>query len=261
MRVVKGSLTRVLEVIELLAAEAGWMRLSDVAQRLDLPNGPTHRLLSYLSEHGWVTQSPGTGQYRLSLKLPLLGQQYLHNSGLHDPIQPLLDDTSGRCKELVRLTVKQGDELSWLASSQGAPPGLMYQPEMRGPVVLHVTANGKAWLATMSNEDAVELALKGGLGKPGAYGPTAVTTIEGLLKELDATRKRGYGLAVEEAEVGVVALAVPVKYARTNEVVGTISIAGPAQRMTSERLGEFHQLLARAAERLGIVWPRHDAAS
>jgi DNA-binding IclR family transcriptional regulator len=40
-----------LEVIELLAAEAGWMRLSDVAQRLDL-NGPTHGCF-YLSEHGW----------------------------------------------------------------------------------------------------------------------------------------------------------------------------------------------------------------
>lgn len=256
MRLVKGLLDRSLEVLEFLAAEARWVRLSDIAARLDLPKGPVHRMLAQLSLLGWVEQDDATGQYRLTLKLALLGQQYLHGTGLPDMVQPILDRVSRECRELVRLTVVQGPELAWLASSQGAAPGLMYQPEMTGRLVLHTTANGKAWLATMSNEEAVRLALRGGLGKPGRFGPRAIKSVDGLLREIAATRKRGYGTAVEEAEAGVTALAVAIRSAANESVVGTMSIAGPLLRVTPARYGQFHQLLRGAADQLGVIWPR-----
>jgi DNA-binding IclR family transcriptional regulator len=131
---------------------------------------------------------------------------------------------------------------------------------MSGRLVLHATANGKAWLATMSNEDAVRLALKGGLGKPGRFGPHAVRTVEALLKEIAATRKRGYGTAVEEAEPGVTAIAVPIRSSADGRVVGTMSIAGPLLRITPARYDEFHQLLRRAADQLGMIWPRTEGS-
>jgi DNA-binding IclR family transcriptional regulator len=256
MRVVKGVLDRSLEALEFLAAEARWLRLSDIAARLELPKGPTHRMLAQLSTLGWVEQDAGTGQYRLTLKMSLLGQQYLHGTGLPGLVQPILDEVAARCRELVRLTMVQGDELVWFASSQGAPPGLMYQPRMTGHLVLHATANGKAWLATMSNEDAVRIALKGGLGKPGEYGPRAVGTVEALLGELEVTRKRGYGGAIEEAEPGVAAVAVAVRAGPSGNVVGTMSIAGPLLRVTPARHKEFQGLLRSAADQLGMIWPR-----
>src|SRR2546425_10689166 len=116
MRVVKGVLDRSLEALEVLAAEARWLRLSDIAARLELPKGPTHRMLAQLSQLGWVEQDPGTGQYGLTLKLSLLGQQYLHGTGLPGLVQPILDDVARECRELVRLTVVQGSGLAWLAS-------------------------------------------------------------------------------------------------------------------------------------------------
>jgi len=256
MRVVKGLLDRSLEALEFLAAEARWVRLSDIAARLDLPKGPAHRMLAQLSLLGWVEQDKSTGHYRLTLKLALLGQQYLHGTGLPGLVQPILDEVAGACRELVRLTVVQGEELAWLASSQGAAPGLMYQPAMTGRLVLHATANGKAWLATMSNEDAVRLALRGALGRGGRLGPRAVKTVDALLKEVAATRKRGYGTAIEEAEPGVTALAVVIRSGTKGGVVGTMSIAGPVMRVTPPRYEELHQLLRRAADRLGVIWPR-----
>ena len=126
MRIVKGSLNRVLEVIELLASEARWMRLSEIARRLGLPDGPTHRLVTYLCDQGWVAQSEDTAQYRLTFKLPLLGQEFLHHSGLRDPIQPLIDDVATECGELVRLTIAQNREagtLGWPATADSTPGG------------------------------------------------------------------------------------------------------------------------------------------
>lgn len=256
MRVVKGVLDRSLEALELLAAEARWLRLSDIATRLELPKGPAHRMLAQLSSLGWVEQDAGTGQYRLTLKMSLLGQQFLDGTGLPGLLQPILDEVAAHCRELVRLTVVQGPELVWLAASQGAPPGLMYQPKMTGRLVLHATANGKAWLATMSNDDAIRTALRGGLGKTTSVGPRAVGTVEALLAELEATRKRGYGTSIEEAEPGVAAVAVPVRGSQSGDIVGTMSIAGPLLRVTPARHGEYHELLRRAADQLGMIWPR-----
>jgi DNA-binding IclR family transcriptional regulator len=169
-----------------------------------------------------------------------------------------------RCKELVRLTVVQGQALHWFASSQGAPSGLMYQPSLSGRPRLHATANGKAWLASMSDEAAVRLALHAGLGRSAASGepagPREIRTVDALLRELARTRQRGYGLSVEEAESGVKAIAVVVRAHETRHVVGTMSIAGPLLRLGAQRDAELQALLSQAAATLGMVWPRDEAA-
>jgi DNA-binding IclR family transcriptional regulator len=265
MRLVKGLLNRCLELLELLSVDAQWRRLSDISAALALPKGPLHRLLAELVALGWVEQEPQTDRYRLTLRLALLGQQYLRNTSLPGVVQPVLDEAARRSRELVRLTVVQGDALHWLASSQGAPTGLMYQPGINGPLVLHTTANGKAWLATMDDAAALRLARQGGLGRadaPGApWGPRALRDAAGLRAELAATRARGYGLAVEEAERGVKAIAVVVRAHHDNAVVGTMSIAGPLVRMGPERDAEFHALLQQAALTLGLAWPHEREAA
>ncbi|AIS18055.1 IclR family transcriptional regulator [Pseudomonas rhizosphaerae] len=261
MRVVKGAVDRCLEAIELLAREARWMRMSDIAAELGLEKGPAHRVLAQLVEQGWAEQDEATSHYRLTLKLALLGQRYLHGIGLPELVQPIIEQVAVQCHELVRLTVVNEGTLSWLSSAQGAAPGLVYSPAMDRPINLYATANGKAWLASMPDELAIELALQSGLGKSDAHsgqGPKAISSIESLLADLAVTRQRGYGLVVEEAEAGVWAIAVAVKLVPTGPVVGTMSIAGPVMRMQPERHEALHALLKDAANKLGTIWPRHN---
>jgi DNA-binding IclR family transcriptional regulator len=166
-----------------------------------------------------------------------------------------------RCRELVRLTVLQDDALHWIASSQGAPTGLMYQPALNGRLCLYTTANGKVWLSTHDDDEALRLAAADGFGVPLPPGrqaaPRALGDADALLQDLERTRKRGYGLAIEEAEPGVKALAVVVRAQHDQRVLGTMSIAGPLVRMGPERDAEFHALLQQAAGTLALVWP-HD---
>ena len=231
------------------------MRLSLIAERLKLPKGATHRMLAQLVLLGWVEQDQATDQYRLTMKLALLGQEYLQGTGVPGLVQPILDEVARNCRELVRATVVDGTGLAWLASSQGAAPGLMYQPKLTGRPVLHATAVGKAWLATMSDDDAIRAALVTGLGKRGIGGPRAVRTENALLKHIRITRDRGYATAVEEGERGVTAIAVAVRAQRNKRVVGTASIAGPMSRITPATYKANYELLRSAAERLGTIWP------
>lgn len=267
MRVVKTLLNRCVDVVDLLAARPGPSRLSDIAGALGLPKSAAHRLLRELCVLGWIEQDRADGPYRLTLRFGLLGQRVMLATGLLDLTRPLLERLAAETRELARLTIVTdagvtgsgvtgsgvtGLGLAWLSSAQGAPPGLMYQPAMDGPVVLHATANGKAWLAAMPDDQALDLARRGGLGQAM---PTARTMTEetALLADLARVRARGYAVAEQEAELGVTAVAVALPDRR----MGTVSVAGPSARLAKERFDALAAALTSAAAGLAMVWPAH----
>src|SRR5262249_39082451 len=125
-----------------------------------------------------------------------------------------------------------------------------------GTVPLSATASGKAWLATLDSNDAVQLVAEhGGFSQADRYGPNVIRSIEALLKELRATARRGYGLALNEAEPGVTAIAAAIRSGADGATVGTVSIAGPSARMTEPRIRELAPLVTHCATELSSLWP------
>jgi DNA-binding IclR family transcriptional regulator len=248
---------RCLGIIELLADGAREMPLGEIAERLDLPKSGTHRLLATLVDLGWAEQEDETGFYRLTMRLAVLGQRFYAASGLPDICQPVLDSFARDCREFARLAVVDGSSLVWIAHAQGATGGLLYQPaETTGTVPLYATASGKAWLATLDINDAVQrVARQGGFGHADRYGPNVIRSIEALLKELRATVRRGYGLALNEAEPGVTAIAAAIRSRSDGAAVGTVSIAGPSARMIESRVRDLAPLVTRCATELSSLWP------
>jgi DNA-binding IclR family transcriptional regulator len=251
MRLVKGLLERCVQVVEQLSALPDGARLSELARALDLPKTAGHRLLAELTRLGWVEQLGADGPYRLTTRLPLLTQRVLHATGLPDLAQPVLESVARQSGELARLTVALPDQLVWLAQVQGAPPGLMYQPTLSDPVRPHATANGKAWLATLPQARALAIARNAGLGTLRPTPRTLATSTQ-LVADLIRTRRRGYALAEEEAERGVVALAVSIGA----PALGTISVAGPMLRLPRARHAALAATLKQAALELAAAWPR-----
>jgi len=248
---------RCLSIIELLADEAGDMPLGEIAERCDLPKSGAHRLLATLVDLGWVEKDADTSFYRLTMRLAILGQRFYVATGIPDICQPLLDRLAGATREFVRLAVVDADALVWVANAQGATGGLMYSPSLgTNTVPLYATASGKAWLATLPTERALQVVVKqGGFDEADRYGPNVVRTIESLLRELEATARRGYGIAVNEAEPGVTAVASVVRAGAAGPVSGTVSVAGPSVRLTEPRVQELAQLVLEAAGELSELWP------
>jgi DNA-binding IclR family transcriptional regulator len=248
---------RCLAIIELLADGARELPLGEIAERLSLPKSGAHRLLTTLIDIGWAEQSLDTGFYRLSMRLAILGQQFYVATGIPDICQPLLDRLAGQCCEFVRLAVVDGNALVWVAHAQGASGGLMYQPSLTSNTVpLFATASGKAWLSTLPTDEAMQIVMSnGGLKEGDRYGPNVVRSVEGLLRELRATARRGYGLALSEAEFGVTAVAGAIRADDDSRAVGTVSVAGPSARMTERRAQELAPLVLRTASELSSLWP------
>ncbi|MEO8755307.1 MAG: IclR family transcriptional regulator [Casimicrobiaceae bacterium] len=258
MRVVKSQLTSCLDLLALMASNARGMRLTDVAQNIGAPKSSTQRLLEHLAGEGWIEQDEHTSQYRLTARLAVLGQRYVESAGIRNIGEALLERLAANTGELARLTVLDGKRLVWIGSAQGAPYGLRYEPSMGAAIVSYATANGKAWLATLPDAEAVAIARADGLGrrkKQAAIGPHALRTAAALVAELAATRKRGYAIADEEAERGVTALAIAIPSPAGGTVLGTASIAGPVVRVTRERYPIIVAALHAIAADLSLAWP------
>jgi len=251
-----GVLERTLGILEYLAAQAEATPLTLLADELEIPRSACHRLLTDLVRCGYVRQIRGHGDYVLTTKLVGLGLSYLATSGIVDVAQATLDRLADISGELVRLAIVDGDRLTWVAKSQGAKKGLRYDPDMGQEIVLHATANGKAWLSTLPENEALRIVCARGFGAHRTLGPRAVGEVDELRRHLNETRARGYAIAVDEAEPGTAAIAVPFRAdtAPGAAVVGTISIAGPLMRITPDRYDDLSRELYATADEVSAVW-------
>jgi DNA-binding IclR family transcriptional regulator len=248
---------RVLKVLEALAGEAEGVDLSLLAERLDLPASATHRLLTTLVERGFVAQDAASGAYGLTLKLSQLAFRNLDLRSLPDAGQIVLDELARATREYCRLAVVEDENLVWIARAQGATAGLRYEPPMGTGIVLHATATGKAWLASLPEADALRIVCARGFTADGRTGPNALRDVDALRLHLDETRRRGVALAVEEGEIGTVAMATTFRAGAESDapVAGTLSVAGPTPRMNESRRGEIAEALRQAARAMAEIWP------
>lgn len=245
------AIERCLCLVEALAGEPEPLELSRLAREVKLPVSATHRTLTTLAARGWVVQDAGSQRYALSLRLATLAFRDLDARVVPDIVQRVLDELAEGTREYCRLAVVEDENLVWVARAQGARAALRYDPDMGREIALHATANGKAWLATLPESEALRLVAGRGLEPAG---PRAVRSVASLRRALRTTRQAGYATAVEEGEAGIAALAVAFRADGGGPAVGTVSVAGPLLRITPDRYAELHAALERAAVELGTLW-------
>jgi DNA-binding IclR family transcriptional regulator len=246
-----------LSLLEELAGEPDGAALGDLAERLDAPKSAVHRMLATLAARGYVVQDQSTQTYRLSLRLAVLGFRYLDAHRLPDAAQAVLDRLAAETREYCRLALVEGEGLVWIARAQGATQGLRYDPDMSHQVVLHATATGKAWLATLPEAEALRIVCARGFGTPPGFGNRVVRNVDELRAQLAETRKRGHAVAIEEGEPGTAALAAVFRAwdAPDAPVVGTVSVAGPLMRFDPSGRARMVGPLFEAARDLSSLWP------
>ena len=255
-----GSLVdRALGVLELLATAPAGLRLQAIADRLAMPKSGAHRLLGELVRRGYVAQDAASERYLLTVRLALLGLRHLSASGVIDVAQPVLDRLARISGELVRLAVADRERLFYVGRAQGARSALRYDPDSGGEVVLFCTANGHAWLAARSDEQALALVARQGFGSPGeARGPQAPRDVPALLDCLARTRARGWSMVAETAAPGMAAMAAVVRGPEGGRPIAAVSIAGPSVRLTEAVMLQLAPDLLTAAADLALASPMSD---
>ena len=248
------NLPRGLAALELLVHNVEGLPLHEIAKSLDVSRSTAHRVLAELVTQGYVRQEAEFSPYRPTLKLATLGLTYIANTGVAELVQPVLDKLASATGELARMSVVDGDRLVWIAKAQGALGGLRFDAssDPGEEVRLFCSSNGQAWLSCLTDEKALEIASRQGFGEPDEFGPSAPRSIHEFLNCLAETRRRGYATAHDAFEVGVSAMAAPVRHSKDHRVIGAVSIAGPTARLTPERMEELSPLVLSAAQELSV---------
>lgn len=251
---------RAFSLIESLTSEPRGLPMQTLAEQLDIPKSATHRMLAELIRLGYVRQNPENSRYLLSTRLVAMGFRYLANSGA-DIVQPILDELARQSGELVRLGVIEGERQTWIAKSQGARSGLKYDPDMGRDAPLFYSASGHAWLASLSDAQALLLVERQGIAPAEGFGPNAPKSNAELLERLRLAREHGYAWVVESSAVGMSALAAVIADPLDGHAVGVVSIAGPTARMSEARMHELAPLLLEAVRELSAASPASELFS
>lgn len=238
-----GSLEHGLAVLEMLAnAREQTLGLSELAQRVGLHKTTVARVLATLAAHGYVEQDPRTRRYRLTLKLFELGSLCLARIELVREARPILEDLARASGEVVHLAVLDQGEVVYVDKVESEQTIRMYsRVGRRSPV--HCTGVGKALLAFVDDPTFEAIVAQRGLP---SYTPHTITDPQRLREHLARVRETGVAFDDEEHEPGIRCVAAPVRDHRS-VVVASISVAGPAVRMTRQRLQELVEPVRQAA--------------
>ena len=251
------SIGRTMRTLELLAGEPRGLRVTDLANALQVNRAIPHRILADLTELGYVIQDPRTERYRVTFKVGSLGLRQLETAGIIRWAQDELDRLAAKTHELVRLAVVSEKTLRWVAKAQGSASALTLDGVSGAEVVLHATASGKAWLSTLPHDEAAAYLAERGLAAQTVRTETDLTQV---LHDVALARTHGYALVEEEMEVGVCAIAVPIvpPESADGRAVATVSIAGPAARLSHDRLVGYAPALTVVARQLEAQWHTYE---
>ncbi|MEP0763725.1 MAG: IclR family transcriptional regulator [Chloroflexota bacterium] len=239
------SVERAFRLLELLAEADRGAGISDLAERSQLPVGTVHRLLNTLLRLGYADQDPETHKYTLGLRFMHLRGLVIQRLNLAQQAMPQMKALMHRVNETVHLAVLDEGEVVYIDRVEGLHTVGMYT-QIGKRSFAHCTALGKVMLAHMPDsvwQQAVE--------KHGLYRrtPQTITTPEGLVKELERIRQRGFAIDDHESEQGIRCVAAPIRD-YTGQVVAAVSISGPHTRIRPERDRELGELVCQTARQI-----------
>ena len=238
---------RALVILEMLAAD-GELGVTEMAKTLDVHKSTVSRLVGTLEEHGLVEQLSDRGRYQLSLGVVRLAGAARGRLDLVTESRELSQTLAAETGETVNLVVRSGLETLYLdQASSGSALQIHNWLGKRNP--MYATANGRvllAWLPQHEVDRLIEQLIDGS----GAFAPHTAETVTdpaALRDILSAVREQGYSVVVDELELGLSAIAAPIR-GISGTVVASLSVSGPSFRLTAERIeATIAPLLAAAA--------------
>jgi DNA-binding IclR family transcriptional regulator len=238
------SVDRAVSVLEILA-QRGEAGVSEVAAEIEVHKSTAFRLLGALEARGLVEQTAERGKYRLGFGIVRLAGAVTGRLDITQQGRPVCERLSEEIGETVNIAVLQEHFAVNLYQVRG--PGAVGTHNWVGQLTpVYATSSGKILLAHLPAKERAAVLAMSEVQKLTPHTLTARTKLE---KNLDEARERGYAVTLEEFEIGLHALAAPIR-SRDGEVIAALSASGPAYRFTEERIHEVAPVLIRGAEEI-----------
>lgn len=243
-------LDRAVQVLLCFVEDVRQLTIDEITARTGIPKSTTYRVLATLQLHGLINREPDGDAYALGSTIVLLGAKAIRDMDLPRKVRPYLEalmQATSETTHLALLTQQQVVVVDKIDSTH--PIRLVSTVGFRSP--LHCTGVGKVLLAHQPAELLDRLLAS---YEWRAYTPNTITDPAQFRAALAMIRDQDYALDWEEFQVGLRCVAAPVRD-YSGEVVAAVSVSGPSNRVTAERVPELAATLleqtAHMSEALG----------
>jgi DNA-binding IclR family transcriptional regulator len=237
------SVDRAVTVLEILARE-GEAGVTEIASELGVHKSTAFRLVAALEARDLVEQNNDRGKYRLGVGILRLAGATAARLDLIQESRPVCRRLAAEVGETINIAVLSDGSALYLDQVAG-PSALQLHNWAGQRIPLHATSNGKvllAYLGDMPLSEIVSTPLE-------RFTDRTITSIRKLTVEIRAARERGYAIAVDELEVGLTAVAAPIRNA-SGEVIASVSASGPGFRLAGERLDDVAEAVRAAGDEI-----------
>lgn len=227
-------IARAAAVLRALENEDKGLSLGQIASRVSLPRSTVQRIVAALEAEQFVISASTPGGIRLGPAMLRLAASV--NISTAELARPFITQLSEDLLETVDLSVPKGDRLVFIDQVVGSQR-LRTVSAVGEAFPLFCTANGKAFLATLSDDEIVKH-----IGKIyEARTKNTLTRFKDLKADLIATRARGYAIDAEEHALGITAVGILVYDMLGNPVM--VSVPVPTSRFEQNQDLIIEQLL------------------
>ena len=217
--------------------------LSELARRVGIAKSTAHRTCSVLAGRGLLTRTPA-GTYRLGLRFVEYGQLATVRSAVGDRALPLLVELRNALGETVQIGVPAGADVVYVERVEGVH------------ALRYIDGNSAAGAGPpFERRQGARRVHPRSARSPAARrasrrAPATRSSCPTCSAELATIRKRGYARSVDETELGMSSLAVPIRAHVEGPVVAAISMVGPTARIAGSAESRHVATLTAAARQL-----------
>lgn len=245
---------KALLVLEALSQSEEPRGVAELSRQLGYSKSNTFRILSTLASQGFVRSHPETARYSLTLKIWELGVRVIDRQPVRRVARSHLKTLFVQLNETVLLSVLDFPDVLYIDKMEGDyPVRASARVGWRAPAWR--TASGKSLLAFQPDEV---------LSKIVERGLFSSDQLPDLRKELEEVRHRGFAMSFNGSRPGVNSVSAPI-WGPDAMPVAALSVSGPAERFSPERMLSISASVMNAATRisesLGAASPAYAVAA
>lgn len=239
------SLTRAMQLLELLAEDDEGYRLVDIAAHSGLSSSTAHRLLTTLEQRRFVQFDRETNLWYVGVRCFSVGSAFARRrriAHLALPVMRRLRDSTG---ESINLGIADLGDIVFVTQVESRETmRAIGKPGFRAP--LHGTAMGQSILAAMAEDDVLQYLRTYGLPK---LTNNTIARASRLHETLGEVRRAGHAIDDEQNAVGLRCIAAAIRDEH-GQPFGAISLVGPTQRIKSTDFARLGATVRAAADEI-----------
>ncbi|MHC6181512.1 IclR family transcriptional regulator [Clostridium sp. JNZ X4-2] len=237
------AILRGLDILKFIGESEEPVTIAELSRCLEIPKTSVFNIVNALVEKDFLSiEDKKLKSYELGIGAFKLGSLYLNKTELVNIADPILKWVADNVLETVFLAIVNNNELVYIDKKE-SKKALRTTANLGSIMPLYSTGLGKAVLATYSETEMNEY-----LSSIKLLPRTKNTLInpEDLLRDLEATRRRGYSISDEENEDGIFCIGVPV-YDNTGKAIAAVSISNLKIKKNNESTEKHRKFAIKAA--------------